>query len=44
MTVYAITDPGALETPEFESARGWYRFAGSVDFTTHVYRPMASAR
>lgn len=43
MTVYAIADSTALETPEFAAAKGWYRFADSVDFTTGVYRARASS-
>lgn len=43
MTVYTITDPAALDTPEFQKAKGWYRFAPAVEFTTDVYRPVAAA-
>lgn len=39
MTVYAITGPAVLESPEFVAAKGWYRFADAVEFTTDVYRP-----
>jgi hypothetical protein len=43
MTVYAITDSTALETPEFASAKGWYQFADAVDFTTGVWKVTAAS-
>lgn len=35
-TIYELTGPEALETPEFKAMRGWYQFAGKIKATTRV--------
>ncbi|MGE0224609.1 MAG: hypothetical protein AB7F35_08910 [Acetobacteraceae bacterium] len=35
-TIYEITGPDAVETPEFKAMRGWYQFAPHVRSTTRV--------
>jgi hypothetical protein len=37
LTVYALEDPGAVDTPEFAAARGWYQFAGDVQATVRRF-------
>ena len=35
-TVYELSGPEAVETPEFRKMRGWYQFAPHVRATTRV--------
>jgi len=35
-TVYELDSPQAVETPEFQAMRGWYRFAPRVRSRTQV--------
>jgi hypothetical protein len=35
-TVYELTGPEAVTTPEFQKMRGWYQFAPHVRATTRV--------
>ncbi|MSP30021.1 MAG: DUF4286 family protein [Acetobacteraceae bacterium] len=35
-TIYEISGPEAVQTPEFQKMRGWYQFAPHVRATTRV--------
>jgi hypothetical protein len=35
-TIYELSGPEALETPEFKAMRGWYQFAVGIKATTRV--------
>jgi hypothetical protein len=35
-TIYELDTPAAIETPEFQAMRGWYRFAPHVRSRTQV--------
>jgi Domain of unknown function (DUF4286) len=35
-TIYELTGPEAIDTPEFHKMRGWYQFAPHVRATTRV--------
>jgi len=34
--VYELTEPGAMDTPEFQAMRGWYQFAAHIRARTQV--------
>jgi hypothetical protein len=36
-TVYELSGPAALETPEFQAMRGWYQFADRIKARTQVF-------
>lgn len=36
VTVYELTGPEAVTTPEFHKMRGWYKFARHIRATTRV--------
>jgi hypothetical protein len=36
VTIYELSGPEAVTTPEFQKMRGWYRFAPHVRSTTRV--------
>lgn len=38
LTLYEISGPDALESPEFRQRRGFEEFAESVGFSTRVYQ------
>lgn len=35
-TVYELSGPEAMDTPEFQAMRGWYHFAGHIKARTQV--------
>ncbi len=37
-TIYELTGPEALETPEFRAMRGWYQFGERIRARTQVFR------
>lgn len=37
-TIYEVTGPEALETPEFKKMAGWYEFTGRIKARTQVFR------
>ena len=37
-TVYEVSGPEALETPEFKAMAGWYEFTGHIKARTQVFR------
>ena len=37
-TVYEVTGPEALETPEFKEMAGWYEFTDHIKARTQVFR------
>jgi hypothetical protein len=37
VTLYALSSPKAIETPEFAKARGWGEFGDKVEATTRLY-------
>lgn len=37
VTVYELTGPEALETPEFTAMRGWAEFTDAITATTRVF-------
>lgn len=39
-TVYEVSGPEALETPEFKAMAGWYEFTGRIKARTQVFRAM----
>lgn len=39
-TVYELDSPQAVETPEFQSMRGWYQFAPQVRSRTQVVQTL----
>ncbi len=39
-TIYAVTGPEALETPEFKAMAGWYDFTGKIKARTQVFRQL----
>ena len=37
VTLYELSGPEALETPEFKAMRGWYEFTDEITATTRVF-------
>lgn len=40
-TVYELSGPEAMETPEFRAMRGWYQFTGRIRARTQVFHRLA---
>ena len=38
VTIYELSSPEALDTPEFQAMRGWYQFVPHIRARTQVYR------
>ena len=39
-TLYEVSGPEALETPEFKAMAGWYDFTGKIKARTQVFRAL----
>ena len=38
MSIYELSGPEALDTPEFTNMRGWYQFTDKINSRTQVFQ------
>ena len=43
ITLYGMSGPEALESPEFEAARGWGKYADKLTYSARLHRRASAA-